>query len=78
MLFDMDNCKSIAKFIYQAFEDREIGLEVLASIQDMVERTEKTCTANPSSPNEKTATSNSYVIKSTANNGMKITLARVF
>ena len=81
VLLDIDNCKSVAKFIYQAFEDRETGLEVLASIQDMVERTEKTCTANPSSPNAKnakTANSDSYVIKSTTNNGMKITLARVF
>ena len=78
MLLDTDNCKSIAKFICQAFEDRETGLEVLASIQGMVERTEKSCTANPSSPNAETTKSDSYVIKSITNNGLKITLGRVF
>ena len=78
MLLDTDNCKSIAKFICQAFEDRETGLEVLASIQGMVEHTEKSCTANPSSPNAETTKSDSYVIKSITNNGLKITLGRVF
>ena len=78
ILSDTDNCNEIAKFACQAFEDRETALEVLATIQDMVNFTEKTCIANTSPPNAISAKSDSYMIKSTANDGMRITLARVF
>ena len=66
--------KSTAKFIYQAFEDRKIGLDVLNTIEDLVQSTEKTHTANSLSSSTKHG---SYAIKSSSDDGMKITLARI-
>ena len=78
ILSDTDNCKAIAKFACQAFEDRETGLEVLATIQDMVNFTEKACIANTSTPNDISSKTDSYMVKSTTDDGMRMILARVF
>ena len=70
ILSDKDSFKSVAKFICQASEDRDNTLEVLHTIQDMVKLTEKSHTVSP--PN-----TDSYRIKNTSDDGLKITLARI-
>ena len=74
ILSDKDSLKSTAKFIYQAFEDRKIGLDVLNTIEDLVQSTEKIHTANSLSSSTKNG---SYTIKSSSDDGMKITLAKI-
>ena len=74
ILSDKDSLKSTAKFIYQAFEDRKIGLDVLNTIEDLVQSTEKIHTANSLSSSTKHG---SYTIKSSSDDGMKITLAKI-
>ena len=85
---DNNNVRSIAKFISQALEDRETSLEVLNTIHDMIEYTEKySMTPPPVVPKNNTDRSktmsvhspdnNSYRIKKTSKDGLKITLARI-
>ena len=76
ILSDKDSLKSTAKFICQAFEDRKTGLDVLTTIEDLVQCTEKIHTANSSSSSVNKH--DSYMIKSSSEDGMKITLARIF
>ena len=74
ILSDKDSLKSTAEFIYQAFEDRNIGLDVLKTIEDLVQCTEKIDTANSLSSSTKHG---SYIVKSSSEDGMKITLAKI-
>ena len=65
IISDTDSCQSVAKFIYHAFQDREIGLEVLNTLQDVV----KCAEIDSSLPTL-------YSIKETTKDGMKITLTK--
>ena len=67
---DTENVKSVAKFIYQAFEDRKISLEVLSFINSMTDYVDKYI-ADASNPQK-----NSYVVKNYIEDGLKITLSR--
>ena len=68
----MDFCKSVAKFIYQAFEDRKISVEVLSFINSMTDSVEKYI-ADASDLKK----SHSFAIKSSSEDGMKMTLSRI-
>ena len=70
ILSDIENVKSVAKFIYQAFEDRKISLEVLSFINSMTDYVDKYI-ADASNPQK-----NSYVVKNSSEDGLKITLSR--
>ena len=65
IISDTDSCQSVAKFIYHAFQDREIGLEVLNTLQDVV----KCAEIDSSLPTL-------YSIRETTKDGMKITLTK--
>ena len=65
IISDTDSCQSVAKFIYHAFQDREIGLEVLNTLQDVV----KCADIDSSLPTL-------YSIRETTKDGMKITLTK--
>ena len=86
-----ESYKSLAKYTYQAFEDRKENLEVIETIHDMVDFTEKN-TAIPSSDynitklsscgmkmtigkNSTLPTQKSFTTIDSRNNGMKVTLA---
>ena len=66
--------KNIAKFVYLAFEERKIRLDVLSTLNDLVSSTEillkKENTPDPGKPN-------TFQIKWCSNDGMKLTLSRV-
>ena len=70
ILSDIENVKSVAKFIYQAFEDRKISLEALSSINSMIDSVEKYI-ADASNPPK-----NSYVVENSSEDGLKIILSR--
>ena len=70
IMSDTENVKSVAKFIYQAFEDRKISLEVLSFINSMTDYVDKYI-ADASNPQK-----NSYVVKNSSEDGLKITLSR--
>ena len=70
ILSDIENVKSVAKFIYQAFEDRKISLEVLSFINSMTDYVDKYI-ADASNPQK-----NSYVVKNSSEDGLKITFSR--
>lgn len=40
ILKNSECCKSLAKFTYQAFEERKENLEVIKTIEDMIDLTE--------------------------------------
>ena len=61
----------MAKFIYLAFEEREINLEVLSFINDMTDCVEKHI-ANATDPNK-----NQYAVKNVCEDGLKLTLLRI-
>ena len=71
ILADSKNIKSVAKFIYLAFEDRKISLEVLGSIDALIDSVDKYIT-HASDPQK-----NRYGILSSREDGMKITLLRI-
>ena len=68
ILSDKNICKSVAKFTCQAFEDRKNSLEILSTINDMIDVVQKKPTADLSSLK-------SYSITKTSNDGMRITIA---
>ena len=86
-------CKSLAKFTYQAFEERKENLEVMKTIEDMIDLTEinaaipnpeytisKMSTCGLKMTIEKSSPSQSqksYEIVDSSNNGMKVTFAKV-
>ena len=61
----------MAKFIYLAFEDRKISLEVLGSIDALIDSVDKYF-ADASDPQK-----NQYGIISSREDGLKITLLRI-
>ena len=85
--------KSLAKFTYQAFEERKDNLEIIKTIEDMIDLTEinaaipnpeytisKLSTCGLKMTIEKNSPSHaqkSYEIVDSSNNGMKVTLAKV-
>ena len=92
ILSDIENVKSVAKFIYLAFEDRKISLEALSSIDSMIDSVEKYI-ADASNPLKNSYTlessrehglkfifsrkKRSYVIKNTSEDGLKIVLSGI-
>ena len=70
ILSDGENIKSVAKFIHQAFDKREISLDALSSINCMVDQVEKYI-ADASDPLK-----NSFAVKSSSEDDLKITLFR--
>ena len=70
ILSDGENIKPVAKFVHQAFEMRQISLDALSSINSMVDQVEKYI-ANASDPLK-----NSFTVKSSSEDGLKITLFR--
>ena len=67
--------KNIARFVYLAFEERKIKLDVLSTLKDLVSSTEillkkERNTPDPGKPN-------TFQIKWCSNDGMKLTLSRV-
>ena len=85
------NClKQTAKFIYLAFEERDIKLDVLKTLTDLVASTEILLSKNPDPDEDTTATNNNkndteslgrnlnYKIKNQSHDGLKITLCKPF
>ena len=85
------NClKQTAKFIYLAFEERDIKLDVLKTLTDLVASTEILLSKNPDPEEDTTATNNNkndteslgrnlnYKIKNQSHDGLKITLCKPF
>ena len=70
ILSDIENVKSVAKFIYLAFEDRKISLEALSSIDSMIDSVEKYI-ADASNPLK-----NSYTLESSREHGLKFIFSR--
>ena len=70
ILSDGENIKSVAKFIHQAFEKREISLDALSSINCMVDQVEKYI-ADASDPLK-----SSFAVISSREDDLKITLFR--
>ena len=70
ILSDEGNIKSVAKFVYTSFGDREISLEALSSIKCVVDQVEKYI-ADASDPQK-----HSYTIQSSSEDGLQITLLR--
>ena len=70
ILSDELNIKSVAKFIHQAFEIREISLDALSSIKCMVDQVEKYI-ADASDPLK-----HSFTINHSSEDGLKIILFR--
>ena len=70
ILTDQDNVKSVAKFIHQAFESREVSLDALSSITYMVDQVEKYI-ADASDPLK-----HFFEIKDSKEDGLKITFSR--
>ena len=70
ILSDSEQIRNVAKFIYLAFEEREINLEVLSFINDMIDCVEKHI-ANTSDPHK-----NQYAVKNLSEDGLKLTLLR--
>ena len=66
--------KPIAKFIFKAFEHREITLDVLNTIEDLTQNVESLVTAE-NSENEKGNLV--YQIKNVSSDGLKMVLSRV-
>ena len=71
ILSESEHIKSVAKFIYLAFEDRKLSLEVLGSIDALIDSVDKYIT-HASDPQK-----NQYGIISSREDGMKITLLRI-
>jgi hypothetical protein len=71
ILSDTKQIKCVAKFIYLAFEEREIHLDALSSINDMIDCVEKHI-ASASDPQK-----NQYAIKNSYEDGLKLTLVRI-
>ena len=71
ILSDPKHIKHVAKFIYLAFEEREINLEALSSINDMIDCIEKHI-ASASDPHK-----NQYAVKNSCEDGLKLTLVRI-
>ena len=70
ILSERESIQSVAKFIHKAFEKREISVDALCSIKCMVDQVEKYI-ADASDPLK-----NSFSVKSSSENGLKITLFR--
>ena len=93
ILKNSECCKSLAKFTYQAFEERKENLEVVKTIKDMIDLTViDTAIPNPEYTISKMSTcglkmtieksspsqsQKSYEIVDCSNNGMKVTFAKV-
>ena len=78
-----NDLRKTAKFIHQAFEEREIKLDVMNTLIELVSSTEKLL--NKPDPGEDTKTkhpkmkkkSPTYEVKNISQNGLKITLCKV-
>ena len=71
ILSDPKQIKDVAKFIFLAFEEREINLEALSSINDMIDSVEKHI-ASASDPLK-----NQYAVKNTCEDGLNLSLVRI-
>ena len=71
ILSESEHIKSVAEFIYLAFEDRKLSLEVLGSIDALIDSVDKYIT-HASDPQK-----NRYGILNSREDGMKITLLRI-
>ena len=67
--------KNIAKFVYLAFEERKIKLDVMSTLKDLVSSTEILLKIEKNTPDP--GKPNTFQIKWCSNDGMKLTLSRV-
>ena len=68
--------KATAKFVYQAFNEREIRLDVLSTLNEIVSSTEillKNVNQNTSHP----GTTDIYQVKWCSNDGLKLRLSKI-
>ena len=72
ILSNSDSIKTTAKFIHLAFTERQIKLDVLNTIKELVSSTE----SQLKNPTPEPGTKPSYSIKNVSQDGMKITLFR--
>ena len=79
-----NNLKKTAKYIYQAFDEREIKLDVLHTLNELVSSTENLL--KKTGPGEGDKNKNvkkshlntpTYTVKNISQNGLKLTLHRV-
>ena len=73
IMSDFDNIKTTAKFVYLAFEERQIKLDVLNTLQDLVSSTESRIKKNP---NPDPGPLPIFKITNISQDGMKFTLSR--
>ena len=66
--------KSTAKFTFQAFSEREITLDVLSTLEEVVSSAEKFLLSEKNKPNPGKQT---YQVKSLSSDGMKLTLSKL-
>ena len=66
IMTNRENIKATAKFIYKAFAERQIRLDVLSTLEDLVSSTESILKNPPKQI---------YTIKNVSQNGMKLTLS---
>ena len=67
--------KNIARFVYLAFEERKIKLDVLSTLKDLVSSTEILLKKEKNTPDP--GKPNTFQIKWCSSDGMKLTLSRV-
>ena len=66
--------KSTAKFIFQAFSEREIRLDVLSTLEEVVSSAEKFLLSEKNKPNPGKQI---YQVKNLTSDGMKLTLSKL-
>ena len=70
------DAKSVAKFTYQAFNEREIKLDVLCTLKDVVSSAEILLKNEQNEPASQ-GMSEVYQVVNCSQDGLKLTLARI-
>ena len=69
-MLNKEKLKTTAKFVYQAFAERQIRIDVLSTLRDLVSSTESILR----NPSENPGNNLTYAVKNVSKDGLKMTL----